>query len=62
VNDIVQGRVTRMSHIEHPATLRTRIDTHPASTGRKRLMRHVHGALVVAAFIFVTAGILGLFN
>lgn len=51
-----------MSHIEHPAPFRTRIDSRLVSPGRQRLMRHLHGALVVAAFIFVTAGVLGLFS
>jgi hypothetical protein len=56
---------TRMSHVDHPVPFRPRIEpsaTSALSASRKYLMRHLHAALVAAAFIFVAAGILGLFS
>ncbi len=54
-----------MSHVDHPVPFRPRIEpsaTSALSASRKYLMRHLHAALVAAAFIFVAAGILGLFS
>ncbi|MBP2550455.1 hypothetical protein J2858_003391 [Neorhizobium galegae] len=51
-----------MSHVDHPVSFRPRLETAGVSAGRQRLLRHLNGALVIAAFIFVSAGILGLFN